>query len=120
MANYVLVVKRCDNHLIVSVNGNEIFNEYYYKNRILDVRVDFTIGLQGDGFMNSVVIKGINEPNPPLGPHGRERPNPWEFWYSIEKDGTEIYTNHVRSSYPPKRGGDIGVVFSTEYFIILD
>jgi hypothetical protein len=120
MATYVLVITRCDNKLVVTVNGEEIFNKYFDFNPALNERVDFTSRLQGRGFENKIVVSGYNGPTPISPRTNRPRANPYAFHYQILKDGAEIYAGNMASPDPNARGGTEGLIFSTTHPIVLD
>jgi hypothetical protein len=120
MATYTLVVTRCDNQLVVTVNGEKIFDEYHDYDPTLNRRVNFTSRLQGRGFKNDVVVKGYNGPTAKSPRTGRERPNPHALQYQILKDDQEMYAGSYISADPKARGGRVGLIFETKHPIVLD
>lgn len=89
MANWKVIVHRCDNRLAMYVNDNLYWERYYDYDPQLNEEVPINVPSSLPVFVRFVGYNG-----PMLGSGS----NPWHFHYKIYKDGTQADEVHSQSN----------------------
>lgn len=113
MPNYQLHVTRCDNRLVVRINQQIVYDQYYDSDPTLSDTTDLNAFLQPYPAQNLIEIEGYNGPTDQI-----DQFNPWHFEYSITKDSQPFIDDKTSS------GGEQGVsdalVFSRRQTLVLE
>ncbi|MFZ4057176.1 MAG: hypothetical protein ACOYKE_03520 [Ferruginibacter sp.] len=80
---YWVIVEHVDNRLVISLNGNKVWDsDIIYEDPLMNKRIEITDLLQpGDQFVNELIFEGYNGAYGPNEPH--DVLNPWHFTYRI-------------------------------------
>ena len=81
MPKYLVAINRCDNRLVVSMNGATLWDGTYDNDPPIGKTIDITDKLQPHPYPNVIRFVGYNSPKVRPDQH-----NPWRFEYRIYKD----------------------------------
>jgi hypothetical protein len=84
MNRYFIYVKNIDNQLVITLNGNIVFNSGNISgDPQMNLPIEITTLLQANPFVNTLHFDGFNSHYAPGYPGGTNQPNPWHFAYSV-------------------------------------